>query len=79
MEASDKFRDIDGGPGSWADAESRDSTMVSVLLALAVEAVVVPTDRHSGSWERQDSSRAPKRLTFKKHLIFNAVASAYKN
>ena len=53
--------------------------MVPVLLALAVQAVVVPTDRHSGSWERQESSQVPKQLTFKKHLIFNAGASAYKN
>lgn len=53
--------------------------MVPALLALAVQAVAVPTDRHSGSWERQDSSQVPKQLTFKKHLIFNAVASAYKN
>ena len=52
MEASDKFGDRDGGSGSWADAESRDSMMVPAFLALAVEAVVGPTDRHSGSWER---------------------------
>ena len=71
--------DRDRGTGCWADAESREPRMVHVLLALAVQAVVVPTDRHSGSWERQESSQVPKQLTFKKHLIFNAVASAYKN
>ena len=71
--------DRDGGTGCWVDAESRDSGRVPILLALAVQAVVVPTDRHSGSWERQDFSQVPKQLTFKKHLIFNAVASACKN